>query len=162
MGTFCTTTSLQTLMPDTVFNTATSSLAEACIVQSENKIREILSERYDTSADYFQTSTATPPALTTICEWYSMGLMYENLSRGGKDAFKRADRYLEKAMENLKSIVEYSTNLVASDGSIIDSDTDAYQIKCNTTDYHGTFDEGGPADWVVDQDKLDDISDAKD
>lgn len=161
MGTFCSTTSLETLMPGTTFDTATTSLASKCITQAENKIREIMSERYDTSADAWQTSTSTPPVVTTWCEWLSMGYLYENLSRGGKDAYQRADRYIKKAMDNMTSVIEYKSNVVDSSGDLLADDTSSFQVLSNTKDYHDTFAEDNPLFWTQDEDKLDDIADER-
>lgn len=162
MGTFATTTSLDTLMVDTNFDTATTSLADLCITQAENKIREKMSERYDTSADAWQTSTSIPPVATTWCEWLSMGYMYENLSRGGGKAFQRADRFIEKAMDNMKDVVNYEANVVDSSGEPINDKSDAFQVLSNTDDYHETFNEDDPLHWSQDPDKLDDIATDRD
>lgn len=162
MGTFATTTSLDTLMVDTTFDTATSALATQCITQAENKIREKMSERYDTSADAWQTSTSTPPVVTTWCEWLSMGYMYESLSRGGKEAFKRADRFIDKAMNNMDHVLDFEANVVNTLGSAITDAATTFQVLSNTEDYHATFDEDDPTSWNVDPDKLDDIEDGRD
>jgi hypothetical protein len=161
MGTFCTTTSLAILMVDTNFDTATTSLATDSIIDAENKIREILSKRYDVSSDEFQTSTSTPPVVQTLCKWLTAGYMYEDLSRGGNDAFNRADRYIDKAMSNLNSIADGTTNVVDSLGSELIEDTSAYQVLSNTSDYNDTFDEGDPLNWEVDPTKLSDIESSK-
>lgn len=161
MGTFCTTTSLAIIMVDTTFDTATTSLADESILNAENKVREILSKRYDVSSAEFQTSTSTPPVVSTITKWLAAGYMYENLSRGGKDAFKRADRYINKAMHNLEQIVDGKSNVVDSTGSALVEDTSAYQVLSSTVDYHDTFDEGTSLNWGPDGDKLDDIKDSK-
>lgn len=162
MGTFCTTTSLETLMVDTTFDTATTSLANKCITNAENKIRERLSKRYDTSADSFQTSTSIPPVVTTLCEWLATGYMYENLSRGGKGAFNRADRYIKKAMDNMKDIIDYKANIVDSSGDLVSESTESIPLYSNTKDYYDTFDEDSPLNWSVDPDKLDDIETGRD
>lgn len=114
MGTFCTTTSLDTIMVGTTFDTATTSLATECIANAENKIREILAKRYDVSSAEFQTSTSTPPVVQTICKWLSVGYMYEDLSRGSPQGFQRADRYIQKAMDNLQMIIGYEADIVDS------------------------------------------------
>lgn len=162
MGTMATTTSLDTRMVDTTFNTATTSLCTARITDAENEIRKILSKRYDVSADAFQTSTSVPPMLTTLCEWLTMGFMYEDLSRGGLDGFGRSDRYIKKAMENLNDIVDYKVNLVNTSGSLISESTESLPMFSNTKDYTDTFAEDNPTNWAVDSDKLDDIADERD
>lgn len=162
MGTFCTTTSLDTIMVDTTFDTATTALADECILNAENKIREIMSKRYDVGADAFQTSTATPPVVQTWCKWLSTGYMYEDLSRGGKDAFTRADRYIKKAMDNMAQVIAYKANVVNSLGSLLTDSTESLPMYSNSNDYHDTFNEDSPLCWNVDGDKLDDIEDERD
>jgi hypothetical protein len=145
-------------MVGTTFDTATTSLATECITNAENKIREILSKRYDVSSAAFQTSTSTPPVVQTLCKWLATGYMYENLSRGGKDAFTRADRYIKKAMDNMSDIVAYKANIIDSTGSVLTESTESMPMYSNTDDYSETFNEDSPLDWAVDSDKLDDIS----
>lgn len=157
MGTFCTTTSLETIMYDTSFNTATTALASECITNAENKIREKLSKRYDVASAAFQTSTSTPPVVQTICKWLSVGYMYEDLSRGGKDGYSRADRYIKKAMGNLDEILNYKANIVDSSGDLITESTESIPIYSNTNDYHETFNEDSPLNWSIDPDKVEDI-----
>jgi len=162
MPTFCTTTSLNTLMVDTTFDSLTTALASQCITQAENKIREKMSERYDTSADAWQTSTSTPPIVTTWCEWLSQGYMYEGMSRGGESAFTRADRFIDKAMNNMDHVLDYKANVVDTIGSAIPDASTAFQVLSNTKDYHDTFAEDDPLSWSVDSDKLDDIATSRD
>jgi len=141
MGTFITTTSLEIIMVDT---------------------SEILSKRYDVASAAFQTSTSTPPVVSTLCKWLSAGYMYENLSRGGKDAFKRADRYINKAMGNMGDIVNYKANIVDSTGSAITEGAQSIPLYSNTNEYHDTFAEDDPLCWNIDSNKLDDIEDDRD
>lgn len=146
-------------MVDTTFNTATTALADEAILNAENKIREMLASRYDISTDAFQTSTATPPVVSTICKWLAVGHMYEDLSRGSKTGFARADRYIKKAMDNLKMIQDFKADVVDSLGSSLNEFS--FQLKSSTKDYHDTFDEGSSLGWVPDEDKLEDIVDSK-
>lgn len=162
MATFCDVTSVAAMLPDTELNTATSSLIGECITNAEDEIRRALAVRYDISSDYFQTSTATPPGLRKICKWLSIGYTYEALSRGGKNAFDRADRYIKKAMDEIKSIQEYKSSLVDTAGSVIPGGTNNLPMFSNTEDYHDTFDEGREIRWRIDRDKLQDIRDEKD
>lgn len=162
MGTMATTTSLQTLMVGTDFNTATTSLAVACITQAENEIRKVLSKRYDVTSDYFQTTTSIPPMVTTLCEWLAVGYMHENLSRGGKESYVRADRYIEKAMENMKMILDYKSNLLDSAGSLIAEASGSFKIRSGTKDYAETFGEDDDLNWKISGDKLEDLSDDRD
>ena len=160
MGTLCTTTSFQVIMLDTTFDTATSSLMTKCIEQAENKVKEMLARRYDTSSIYF-TTYGEVPVLTTLCEWLATGLMYENMSRGGKDSYMRADRYIKKAMENLKLLRDEETSLVDDEGNEVPESDSNNAVFANTYEYVDTFDEGNPLDWQTDPNKLEDISNEK-
>lgn len=162
MGTFCTTTTLEILMPGTNFTNGVVTLASQCITDAENKIREKMSDRYDVSSDAWQTSTSTPPVVKTWCQWLSMGYLYENLSRGGKDAYKRADRYIEKAMSNMENVLEFKANVLDSTGSTITDSPQGFELTSTSINYHDTFDEGDPIYWGPDEDKIDDISDERD
>jgi len=146
-------------MVDTTFNTATTALCSSLIIDAENEIRKRLSKRYDVSADAFQTSTSTPPMVTTLCEWLTMGYMYENLSRGGTEAFGRADRFLKKANDNIDDILNFKANILNTTGSTIAEGSESLPMYSNSDDYSSTFDEDDPLKWTVDKDKLDDISD---
>lgn len=161
MGTFCTTTTIDILMPGTTFDTATTSLATECITQAESKIREVMSPRYDITSDYFQTSTSTPPVVQTWCKWLTTGYMHEHLARGGKESYQRSDRPIKRAMENMKMVAEYKANLVDSTGSLIPEGSSSFAMTSSTKDYHDTFAEDDPVNWTVDPDKLDDISDER-
>ena len=162
MSTFATTTSLDVLMVGTTFDTATTVLCSALIIDAENEIRKRLSKRYDVSSAAFQTSTSVPPIVTTLCEWLTIGYMYENLSRGGKDAYARADRFLDKAHKNMDDILDYKANIADSTGAAISESTESLPMFSNTKDYADTFAEDSPLDWAVDGDKLDDIKDGRD
>ena len=162
MSTFCTTTSLDILMVDTTFNSLTTQLCSSLIIDAENEIRKRLSTRYDISSDAFQTSTSVPPMVTTMCEWLTMGYMYENLSRGGTEAFGRADRFLKKAYDNLDDIVGFRANLSNTLGAAISEGSESLPMHSTTKDYTDTFAEDDSLSWAVDEDKLDDISDDRD
>ena len=163
MGTYCTTTALQTLMPNTQFNTATSSIAALAIQQAESEINKYLSKRYDLSSDTFQTATSVPPMVRTFCEWLATGYTFESMSRGGKEQFTRSDRFINRAINNLKMIADYNLDLLHTSGSVVaDKGKTALRVLSNTSDYSSTFNEDDPLNWAVDPDKLDDIADERD
>ena len=162
MGLFCTTTSLDTLMPQTTFDTVTTALAGQCITQAENEIRKRLSRRYDTATDDFNTTSGSvPPMVTTLCEWLAIGYTHEATSRGSKDSFVRADRFIKKAMMNMKDILDREADILDSTGTPLVELSISAALHSNTKDFHDTFDEGDPLGWVVDKDKLEAIEDAK-
>lgn len=160
MGTFCTTTSLETMWGGASFTDLTSS-ASLMITQAENEIRKQLSNRYDMGSSPFLTSTSLPPMVTTLCEWLSLGYLYELTARGSVDQYARADRFINKAHENMKMILNYEFNLVDSTGTEVASSSTDMQVKSNTSGYHSTFDEDDPLNWKVDSDKIDDIDDGR-
>ncbi len=160
MGTYCTTTSIETLWGGTTFDGLTA-LASEFIDEAEGEINKYLSQRYDLSTDTFQTSTSIPVAVQNICKWYAVGYLYEATARGSKDAFARADRYLKKAEKNLMDIANYKADLTDSDGNIVDDASEDMQILSSTSDYAPTFNEDDPLNWDVDPDKKTAISDER-
>jgi hypothetical protein len=148
-------------MVGTTFDSATTALATDCIAQAEAEVNKYLCRRYDISSSPFQTSTTIPPMVTTLTKWLSLSYMYENLARGSgpqKEVFTRSDRLESRALKNLELISEYKANLLDTAGSIVpDSNSTAYRVLCNTSDYSTTFNEDSELDWEVDSDKLEDI-----
>jgi len=159
LGTYATTTSLQTLMLGTDFsNTATTSLATKCIDQAEAEIDKYLARRYDLTSNYFQTSTSTPPIVTSWCEQLAMGYMYRGLSRGSKEGLARSKDLITGVLSNLKEVAEWKLNIADSTGSVLpEGASSAYRVLANTSDYSNTFNEDDELNWAVDTDKLDDI-----
>ncbi len=156
-----TTTAMSTRMVGTVFDTATTSLATQCITDAQNEINKRLTKRYDLTASPFNTTTAYPPQYTTMIEMLAIGYMYENLSRGGKDAYNRADRYIDKVMENIDDLLNGEAQLVDSTGSPV-TESDSEWAVYGTDNYSPTFNEDDPDNWEVSQDKLDDIESLRD
>jgi hypothetical protein len=140
-------------MIGTVFDTATIALASACIYDAENELRKHLCKRYDFTDI---TTTSIPPMLTTLTETLALGYMYENMGRGGEDAGKRADRYINRVMENVKALLDGEAQLVDSSGNLITEIDGDWAIQV-TTEYEPTFNEDDPKNWKVDEEKLDDI-----
>lgn len=159
MGTFATTTSLQTLLPGVTFDTATTSLASMCITWAEGFIRTNLARRYDMSASPFNTTTSIPTHITSITEKMAMGHYYKNSSRGSKESISRGEALLTEARNEILSIARYETDLVDTSFTAIANRSS--EIYASTSAYHTTFDEDDPVNWDVDQDKLDDIDTAR-
>lgn len=162
MGYYATTTSLQTIMIGTTFDTLTSSLATKLITHAENEVDKYLSKRYDVSA-FKATSTSVPPLVTSLTETLAESYMVQRMSRGGgKESVGYAKDLRTQAIENLKMIAEYKLDLVDSSGDVItDMSQTAYRVLSNTTEYSNTFNEDDPLNWEVDSDKLDDIGEER-
>lgn len=158
MGTYATTTSLDTLMVGTTFDTATTSVAGQCITWAEDEINKHLSKRYDTSS----FSSSVPPMVTSLAEQLSLGYLYDQLSRGSKESQTRADRLIKRVMENLKALSDGKADLVDSSGSLISLRGGRKGVLSNTSGYTQTFNEDDPLYWKIDDDKLSDISDERD
>jgi translation initiation factor 2B subunit (eIF-2B alpha/beta/delta family) len=162
VGTYATSTALQTVMVGVTFNTATSSLVSKAMDHAESEVNKYLSKRFDLSTDTFQTAASIPPLVRTLTERIAEGYSWQWLSRGQKDLIERGKDLVKVAQENLKLIAEGDADLYATSGSIItEMSNSAYSVRCTTTNYAPTFDEGPETSWVPDPDKLDDISSAK-
>jgi hypothetical protein len=148
-------------MLGTVFDTATAALATACITDADNEIRKMLSKVYDFTAAPFLTTTTLPPMITTLSETLAIGYMYENMARGGGDAYVRSDKYLDRAMLNLNALLSGEVQLLGVSGAVVDVLDSNWKVHV-TDDYSHTFNEDHPKTWEVSQDKLDDIEDERD
>jgi hypothetical protein len=162
MGIYSTTTTLQIAMIGSSFDTATTLLAADMITDAESEVNKYLSQRYDIGSSPFDTSTTIPPIVKSCTKWLAMGYTYEQLSRGG-DTNPRAQRLIDRAIDNLKMISEFKLNVLDSAGSVVaDSSSSNFRVQCNTTDYSNTFNEDDELHWSVDSDKLDDIDSGRD
>ena len=159
MGSYATTTSLDTVMIGTTFDTATTSLCTKLITHAENEVNKYLSKRYDVSAF---TTTSMPPLVTSLTETLTEGYMYQRMARGGKDGLAHGKALIDMALANLEKIANRDLDLLSSAGTpVSEFASSSYQILSSTTDYTPTFNEDSPLDWAVDQDKLDDIEDER-
>src|SRR3990167_5866570 len=162
MATYATTTSLQTRMIGTSFDSLTTSLATDMITDAENEVNKYLSKRYDVSV-FLATTTAVPPLVRSLTLKLAQGNMYINMGRGGKDSLDRGNIYITPAVENLKLIQGYQADLFNTAGSVIaDMSNASYRVLCNTSDYSATFNEDEDLNWEVDTDKLDAIDSERD
>ena len=161
MGTFATTTALNTLMPGINFDTATTSLADRCVAWAESWVRGTLSKRYDVSAAPFTTYTSTSH-LTCMTEELAMGYLYRHLSRGGKESLSRGDAMVKSAQDAIGAIAAFNADLLDIAGTApVATKSTATQILHSASSYHTTFDEDDPLDWSVDDDKLTDIANGR-
>lgn len=164
MGTYSTTTALQTLMIGTTFDTATTALATKCITDAENEIKKKFARRFDMAGTHFApttTASSVPPLVTSICELYSEGLMRLRMSRGDKDLLAHGNNLIKLASDNINLVMAGTVDLVDTAGSLIAERSGRTSVICNTSDYHSTFNEDDDIDWSVDPDKLDDIADER-
>lgn len=159
MGNYATTTSLQTTMIGTSFDTATTSLANKCISWSEDEVNKYLSKRYDLSG----FSASTPPLVQSLTEQIASGYMFRFMARGSADMLSRAKEIIDPCIKNLEGLSKGKFNLFDTSGAVIaDASLSCFQVFCNTDTYHSTFDEDDPLNWKIDTNKIDDIEDAKD
>ena len=100
--------------------------------------------------------------LRSLAETLALGYMYENMARGSKEGYSRADRYIKRVMENIKSLLDGEAQLTDSSGSLIVEIKGDWAIRENTSSYQNTFNEDEPKEWAVSQDKLEDIADERD
>lgn len=162
MGVYATTTSLETMMVGTVF-TGQTALASKCITWAESEVNKYLSKRYDLTASPFNTTTSIPTMVTTWTEWLAQGYLYQQMGRGSKEARERGKDFLDRAIENLKSVAEYKLDLVNSAGSVVaDMSTGAYRVQSSTVNYSNTFNEDDELSWRVSSNKEDDIDSERD
>lgn len=158
MGTYATTTALNTVMVGYTFDTATTAVAAKCIEWAENEIDKKLMRRYNVAS--FRTST--PPLITSLCESLALGYLYEQTSRGSKESISRAQIMIKRVMENLDELAGKESDLADADGVIVPDRFASSSVLCNTSDYTPTFGEDSPLKWKVDSDKLDDIDSDRD
>jgi hypothetical protein len=158
LGTFATTTSLDTLIPGVDLSTVTaSSLASKCITWAENHVKAKLAKRYDVSS--WNTSTSVPPQITSITEMLASGYFFKKISRGAPASIERGNESLADGNEQLMALANRDCDLVDTAGSFVNERTDEVSetVISSTTAYHTTFDEDDPINWVIDPDKVSDI-----
>lgn len=156
MGLYATTTSLETIMIGTTFDTATTALMSKMITHGENEINKYISKRYDVGAF---TSTSIPPLLTSLNETLAEGYYFLRNSRGGgEDSVKYGKELIKQAQSNLQLIADRSLDLLDTNGDPVAEFANAsYQILSSSSNYAPTFNEDDELSWKIDDDKLDDI-----
>lgn len=160
MGTYATTTSINTMMIGVTFDTATTSLVSKCITWSENEVNKYVGRRYDVGA--FVSSGTIPPLVTSLTEQLAEGYSWRQMSRGSKESLARAAAMITSVIDNLKLIADYKLDLLDSSGDAITERYVASRVKSNTQDYTETFAEDDPLNWTVDSDKITDVEDSRD
>lgn len=158
MGTFATTTAIDTLIPGVDLSTTTaSSLASKCITWAENRVKSCLSKRYDVSA--WNTSTSVPPQVTSITEMLASGYFFKKISRGGPASIERGNESIKDANSELMELAKKQCDLLDSTGSFVSerSTEVSASVISSTNAYYTTFDEDDPINWSIDPDKVSDI-----
>lgn len=156
MGTYATTTSLQTIMVGTEFDTQTTNLMSKMITHAENEVNKYLSKRYDVGSF---TTTSMPPLVTSLTETLAEGYYFLRNSRGGgKDSVAYGKELIKQAQENLAMIADRKLDLLDSNGDVVaEAATASFQILSSTSNYSPTFNEDDELSWKIDEDKLDEI-----
>lgn len=129
------------------------------IIRADNLINSMISNRYDVSG--FDTSGSVPPLLQTFSEDISTYYEYRSeFSGDNQNDNEWLDRYKD-SMDFLKDIRDGNMDLVDSTGSLIaEREIAALDlVESNNESYQPLFDEDGPLEWKVDDDKLDTIED---
>lgn len=159
MGTYVTTTSLETLLQGVTFNTATTSLATLCIEDAENEVNKFLSKRYSVP---FDTFTSTPPIIKSLCRRLACYYVLTSLfTQDSQNTEAWATEFYEKPMEELKDIRDGKVDILNTAGSALSEINTSYAIQSNTKDYHPTFDLDEDTNWEIDDDRLTDIRNEK-
>ena len=157
-----TATSMATSLIGTTFDTVTTALMVEIVDDAENEIDKYLSRRYDISSDAFQTATSAPPILKTLTRQLVKGYFYRDNSRGGKESLTRANEYLDDARKCLSMIADFEMDLLNTSGSVIvDKSESGWRVQSSTNSYTDTFAEDSATEWVIDPDKLTDISNSR-
>jgi len=159
MGTYATSTTLQTIMPEISFSvTGMTALVDRLITHAENEVNKYMSKRYDV-ADW-STTTAIPPLVTTWTETLAAGYLYQNMSRGGSESMKRGQTYIDRVLKNMTEVADGVFDLISPTGGTVtqSSTKTAKFVQSSTSGYANTFNEDDPLNWAVDDDKLDDIA----
>lgn len=140
-----------------VTNLTSQAICDAYIVPAESIVDAKISRLY--------TTPVLPPPELLITLATDIAI-YRILSRRVFNAQQLKDsvwpsRYAE-SLEMLDSVADGSITLVDSGGTPIEGRSEGAVATSNTKDYVHTFNEDEPVDHVQDQNKLDDIADARD
>lgn len=163
MGAYATTTSLQTNMVETMFDTATSALASAMISRAETEVNKWLSKRYDIAAFI----AAPPPMVRDLTLDLAEGYMRIRMVRGANSS-KEIDAYkktlIDPVLENLQAIAAWQANIVDTAGSLVPDgeNNTTYQILNGAEGFTPTFAEDDETHWETDPDKLEAIEAERD
>lgn len=161
MGTYATNTTFETLLNqffrenEISFDPEGREMIDTAIPRAEATVNAALARRYSLPF------TATPPEVKRITEdiasYYLIRASHWQTSGATKND------YLEEfktAFEDLKAIATGESSLADSTGSLIPVNTSGL-FKSSSENYSQIFDVDDPDSWAVDEDRLDDIEDAR-
>lgn len=151
-------------MPQTTTSggyTATSVMINSHIVRADNIINSKIANRYNVSV--FNSIGSAPPLLISLSEDIASYYTYRSqFSSDNQNVNEWIDKFKD-AIEMLDMIRNGEMDLVNSVGSIIGEITDPTVdlVSSNTEDFQSFFDEDDSLSWKVDEDKKDEIDDAR-
>lgn len=164
---YATSTSILLLLPGLPQTTSTNGYTETValidphITRADNIINGKIAQRYSISG--FNTSGSVPPMLKTLSEDIASYFTYRSLYSSDNQNFNEWTDKFKMAVEMLDQIRESELDLVNSTGAIIPDRTTATidKIISTTEDYQPFFDIDEPTDWKNDEDREDEVKDAR-
>lgn len=169
MGLYATTTSITNLVPFFLTgNTSASDTAgvnqfSAQIDRAESLVMAAASNFYDV-ASFTATSASgsnVPPLLRTLSEDMALGgLLLGSYVQDGQNKQTYLDNYT-RATQWLELLRKGELPLAFTNGTLVGKRTTGRMLS-NTEDYDPIFDQDDEKQWKVDDDRLDDLEEARD
>jgi len=162
---YSTNTTIVTLLPGLPQSsgaqgwTQNQARIDSHISRADNLINAKIGNRYDVSE--FDTSGSVPPLCKTLSEDIASWFTYRSEFSGDNQNDNEWTDKFKMAIEMLDQIRDGEMDLLNTAGSLIEERaTNVFDlIDSNTKNYTPFFDEDGPTEWKVDDDKLDSIED---
>jgi len=130
---------------------------ESKITDAERVINNALISRYAVPF----SSDNVPPLINQLTKelasYYILRTIY---TRDNVEKSEWVQEYKTNVDKQLQDLVTRKINLIDANGDLV-GESEA-SVESNTEDYTPTFDVDEPENWKQDEDKLDDISDARD
>lgn len=141
--------------------TETSALIASHVARADTVINAKIAKRYDVSG--FNTTGSVPPMLKTISEDMASYYSYRSLYSSDNQNFNEWTDKFKEAMELLDEIRDGDIDLVNTTGSVIQERTSATldKIIANNENHQTFFDIDDPLDWDFDEDRKDEVKDAR-
>ena len=162
---YCSTTAIYTSLPKLpATNTASGYSTCADVIslhirRADGLINGKCARRYSVPF------TTVPPYIRTLAEdivsYYVMRSFY---SQDAQNRSEYLEEFKDKALEDLDAIMNGDIDLVDTSGSAIPVQTTEVEdrISSTTEDYQPFFDIDDSTDWAFDEDRLDEVEDARD